>query len=86
MSIWLNEKYHSSHIQLLDFQLKQTRLEIELEKGPMAWVEFNQKSEILTELKDNILRFKVDNDVFLKEENCSPYYNFRNNSNNLMSS
>ena len=78
MSIWLNEKYHSCTMQLLEFQLKAVRIEIELEKGPMQWIEFNRKTELLTELKDNILRFQVSNDVFLKEDNCSPYYNLKN--------
>ena len=64
-------------MQLLDFHLKATRIEIELEKGPMQWIDFNRKTELLTELKDNILRFRISNEVFLKEENCSPYYNLK---------
>ena len=75
MTIWMNEKYHSCHVQLLEFKLKQLRTEIELEKGPMEWLAFNRQSDYLTELKDNILRFEVANSTFLKEENCSPYYN-----------
>lgn len=77
MTIWLNEKYHSCKAQLLAFKLKQLRTEVELEKGPMDWLDFNRQSDYLTELKDNILRFEVANDVFLREENCSPYYNLR---------
>ena len=78
MTIWLNEKFHSCSAQLLGFKLKQLRIEIELEKGPMDWLEFNKQSDLLLEIKDNVVRFQVENDVFLKEENCSPYYNLRN--------
>ena len=78
MSIWLNEKFHSCTTQVLEFQVQLLRTEIELEKGPLEWLEFNRKSDLLTELKDNILRFQIENDVFLKEDNCSPYYNLKN--------
>ena len=78
MTIWLNEKFHSCNAQLLGFKLKQLRIEIELEKGPMDWLEFNKQSDLLLEIKDNVVRFQIENDVFLKEENCSPYYNLRN--------
>ena len=75
MTLWFNEKHHSCHAELLDFQIQQLQLEISLQKGPLPWVEFTEKTQLLTEIKDNIVRFQAANDIFLKEQHSSEYYN-----------
>ena len=75
MVLWYNEKHHSCHVQLLDFKIQQLQLEILLQKGPLPWVEFTEKTQLLTEIKDNIVRFQVANDIFLQEQHSSEYYN-----------
>ena len=68
MTLWMTEKHYDCKVKLLEFQLHELRTEIKLEKGPLPWAEYTELADLLTELRDNIARFKVDNDVFLKED------------------
>ena len=74
MTAWLNEKHHACKIELLEFELKQVQVEIELESRPLPWVEFQEKTALLHELRDNIARCKLQNQYFLAEDNKHPNY------------
>ena len=74
MTIWLNEKHHACKVELLGLKLQQLRNEIKLEDGSKSWIEINEITELLVEIRDNMSRFQIANDVFLKKENCSEYY------------
>ena len=76
ITAWYNEKHHSCKISLIEFEIQQLKVEIELESGPLPWDEFQEKNSLLTELKDNILRFKAENELFLKEEHSISCYTF----------
>ena len=73
MSLWLREKHFDCKVKLLEFQLQELRTEIKLEKGPLPWGEYTELADLLTELRDNIARFKSENDVFLKEDCVTQY-------------
>ena len=74
MNLWLTEKHHACHVLLLEFQIKQLKLEIKMEKGPQPWAEYRECVDILTEIRDNIARIKSDNDVFLKDTHSTEYF------------
>ena len=73
MNLWLAEKHHASKVTLLEFKIKQLRIEIKLEAGPLPWAEYTECADLLTEIRDNIVRFQSENDVFLKDSHSAEY-------------
>ena len=73
MTIWLAEKHHATKAVLIEYQIKQLRLEIKMEAGPLPWIEYTECADLLTEIRDNIIRHKSENDVFLKESHSKEY-------------
>ena len=73
MNLWLAEKHHASKATLLEFKIKQLRTEIKLEAAPLPWAEYTEYADLLTEIRDNIVRFQSENDVFLKDTHSAEY-------------
>ena len=74
MALWLREKHHASKAQLIEFEIKQLRTEIKLQQAPLPWAEYTEYAELLTELRDNIVKLKSDNELFLKNEHSPEFY------------